>query len=38
MVKTMIQKIDKGNNRFALDVRDLPQGIYFITPDGSKAK
>lgn len=37
-VKTMIQKIDKGSNRFTLDVWDLPQGIYFITPDGSKAK
>ncbi len=33
----MVQKIDKGTNRFSLDVWDLPQGIYFVTPDGSKA-
>ncbi len=37
-IKTMVQKIDKGTNRFSLDVCDLPQGVYFITPDGSKAK
>ena len=37
-VKTLVHKIDKGSNQFALDVWDLPQGVYFLTPDGTKAK
>ena len=37
-VKTFQLMIDKGSNKLPIDVWDLPQGIYFITPDGVKGR